>query len=100
MQEEALTNEGRHKQSSTVQEEALTNEGRHKSMTKDAESLHAYVNRARVRGGRSLVPRPSHLPFFYCLQYCKNRGGRPGPFYHVNDVSVCLGRQSGGGVPH
>ena len=30
VQEEALTNEGRHKQSSTVQEEALTNEGRHK----------------------------------------------------------------------
>ena len=27
----------------------------------------------------------------------KNRGGRPGPFYHVNDVSVYLGRQRGGG---
>jgi len=28
----------------------------------------------------------------------QNRGGRPGSFYHVNDVSVYLGRQSGGGV--
>ena len=45
-----------------------------KSMTKEAESLHAYVNRARVRGGRSLVPRPSHLPFFYCLQYANTEG--------------------------
>ena len=25
--------------------------------------------------------------------------GRPGPFYHVNDISVYLGRQRGGGVP-
>ena len=23
----------------------------------------------------------------------------PDAFYHVNDVSVCLGRQRGGGVP-
>ena len=30
---------------------------------------------------------------------CKNGGGRPGQFYHVNDISVYLGRQRGGGVP-
>ena len=29
---------------------------------------------------------------------CKNGGGRPGSFYHVNDVSVYVGRQSGGRV--
>ena len=33
------------------------------------------------------------------LVSCKNRDGRPGPFYHVNDVSVYLGRQRGR-VPH
>ena len=26
---------------------------------------------------------------------CKNGGGRPGPFYHMNDVSVYLGGQRG-----
>ena len=26
--------------------------------------------------------------------------GRPGPFYHVNDVSVYLARQRGEGVPN
>ena len=40
-----------------------------------------------------LVPRPSHHPFFD--RSTQNRGGRPGPFYHVNDVSVYLGRQGG-----
>ena len=35
---------------------------------------------------------------FWSLAVCKNGGGRPGPFYHVNDVSVYVGRQSGGGV--
>ena len=45
----------------------------------------------------SLVP--SHRPVFDVLQYAKNRGGEPGPFYHINDVSVYQGRQRGGGVP-
>ena len=31
------------------------------------------------------------------LAVCKNG---PGPFYHVNDISVYLGRQRGGGVPN
>ena len=35
---------------------------------------------------------------FSLLAVCKNGGGRPGSFYHVNDVSVYLGRQRGGGV--
>ena len=30
----------------------------------------------------------------------RNRRGRPGPFYPVNDISVHLGRQRGGGVPN
>ena len=34
----------------------------------------------------SLVPRPSHCPVFDRLQYAKIGGGRPGPFYHVNDI--------------
>ena len=51
-----------------------------------------YVSLLYIRG--SLVPRPSHHPVFV------HRGGRPGIFYHVNDVSVYLGRQKGGRVPH
>ena len=27
---------------------------------------------------------------FLVLAVCKNRGGRPGPFYHMNDISVYL----------
>ena len=42
------------------------------------------------------LPRPSHYPVFAAF---KNREGRPGPFYHVNDVSVYLGRQRGGDPP-
>ena len=33
---------------------------------------------------------------FLSLAVYKNGGGRPGPVYHVNDVSVYLGRQKGG----
>ena len=33
----------------------------------------------------SLVPRPSQCPVFAVY---KNRGGRPGPLYHMNDTSV------------
>ena len=44
----------------------------------------------------SLIPRLSHGLFFYCLQYAKTDGGeRPGPFYHMNDVSDYIGRQWG-----
>ena len=31
------------------------------------------------------------------LAVCKNGGERPGPFYHVNEISVYLGRQRWGG---
>ena len=31
---------------------------------------------------------------------CNNGGRRPGILYHVNEVSVYLGRQRGGGIPH
>ena len=48
----------------------------------------------------SLVPRPSHHPVFWSFAVCKNGGGRPGPFYHMNDISVYLSRQRGEGVPH
>jgi len=27
------------------------------------------------------------------LAVCKNEGGRPGPFYHMDDISVYLGRR-------
>ena len=38
---------------------------------------------------------------FLLLSVCKNEGGRPGPFYHVNDVSVYLvGRRGWGGGMH
>ena len=33
----------------------------------------------------NLIPRPSHCPVFDCLQYAKMEG-RPGPFYHMNDI--------------
>ena len=41
------------------------------------------------------------LPTVQFLTACcmQNKGGRPDPFYHVNDVSVYLGRQRGGVVP-
>ena len=45
----------------------------------------------------SLVPRPSHHPVFDHLPYAKMKG--EGPFYHMNDISVYLSRQMGGGVP-
>ena len=38
-------------------------------------------------------------PVFDRLQYAKTRRGRPGPFYHMNEVSVSLGRQRGEGSP-
>ena len=44
----------------------------------------------------SLAFPPSSV---WLLAVCKNRGGRPGPFYHMNDVSVYLGRQLGEGSP-
>ena len=50
---------------------------------------------------------PCSQPFppsrFWSLTVCKNRGGgggRPGSFYHVNDISVYLGRQRGRRVPN
>ena len=41
------------------------------------------------------------FPGLSSLAVCKSRGGWPGPFYHMKDVSVYLGRQRGGrgGVP-
>ena len=49
----------------------------------------------------SLIPRPSQFPpsSFWLLAVCKNRGGRPGPHYDVNDVSAYLhcGWTEGGG---
>ena len=47
----------------------------------------------------SHIPRSSQCPVFDHLQYAKSEGGRPGPFYDVNDVSVYLGRQRGKGSP-
>ena len=51
-----------------------------------------------VKGYPSLVPRPSHRPVLITWSMQK-QGGRPGIFYHVNDVSVYLGRQRGEGSP-
>ena len=48
-------------------------------------------------GGSSLVLRPSHCPVFDCLQYAKT-GRRPGSIYHVSDVNIYSGRQSGRGA--
>ena len=45
----------------------------------------------------SLVPRHFHRPVFDCFTVCENGGRRPGPFYHMNDVTVYLGKQKGGG---
>ena len=41
----------------------------------------------------SFVPRSSHYPVFDHLQKWRRR---PGPFYHMNDISVYLGRQREG----
>ena len=51
-----------------------------------------------VWGDNSLIPRPSHCPVFDHLQFAKTEGGRPGPFYHVTDVSVDLCRRRWGEV--
>ena len=41
------------------------------------------------------------LPTVQVLIACGMQNwGMPGPFYHVNDVSVYLSRQRRGGVPH
>ena len=40
------------------------------------------------------------LSSFRSLIVCKNGGGRPRIFYYINEVSVYLGGQSGGGVYH
>ena len=48
----------------------------------------------------SLVPRPSHHPVFDCFAVCKNGGGRPVPFYHMNDISVYLGTRRRKGFPN
>ena len=47
-----------------------------------------------------LASFPGLLYSSWLLAAYKNGGGRPGLFYHVNDVSVYLGRQRRGGVPH
>ena len=54
---------------------------------------------AEVGSFPSLIPRSSHRPVLIACSMHKNGGERPGPFYHVNDVSVYLGRQTGGGSP-
>ena len=46
-------------------------------------SLTRYVTR--------LVPSPSHHPVFDQWQYEKSEEGRPGPFYHVNHISIYFG---------
>ena len=51
-------------------------------------------NEARVQ-----VASSPGLPTFQFLSM-PNWRGRPGPLHHVNDVSVYLGRQRGGEVPH
>ena len=45
----------------------------------------------------SLIPKPPYRQVFDHSQYAKSEGGGPGPLYHVNDVSVYLGRQRGEG---
>ena len=45
-----------------------------------------------IIGDCGLVPRPSHYLAFYGLQYAKTE------VEDLNDVSVYVGRQSGGGI--
>ena len=47
----------------------------------------------------SLVPGLPTVQFLITCNF-QNRRGRPGRFQHVNDISVYLGRQRWGGVPH
>ena len=42
---------------------------------------------------------PNALSSVASLAVCKNKGVRPGPFYHANDTSVYLRRQRGRGAP-
>ena len=64
--------------------------------------VHTYERFMCISGVALIVPRPSHHPLFDRLQYAKkkkNGGGRPGPFYHVNDINVYLSRQRKGSKP-
>ena len=46
----------------------------------------------------SLVPGLPTVQFLIAIACSmQKQRGRPGPFYHVNDISVYLGRQRGGG---
>ena len=46
----------------------------------------------------TIKPRSHHPCSFWLLAVWKDGGGRNGPFYLVNDISLYLGRQRGGGV--
>ena len=50
-------------------------------------------NQMYLRCNTNLVARPSHRLVLDHSQYAKMEGGRPGLFYHVNDVSVYRGRE-------
>ena len=53
------------------------------------------VSRTFTTATPSLIPKPSRCSVFDCLQY-KIRG-RPGPFYHMDDVNVYVRREGGRG---
>ena len=48
-----------------------------------------------LRGGLAEACKVGRLCVTCSLAVCKNGGGRPGPFYHVNDVSVYLSDHGG-----
>ena len=67
--------------------------------------IHTEYDNERYSGTVASWLLPHHsqafpLSSFWLLAVCKTGGGRPDPFYHLNLVSVYLGRQRGGGVPH
>ena len=69
------------------------------TQNKDLGHLSGSETSAHMNCGLTSPPRPSHHTAFDCLQYAKTGEGGPSPFYHVNEVSVYLGRQRRGGVP-
>ena len=54
---------------------------------------HLYTAQAKVR---ILVPRAFHYPVFWVLAVFKKGEGRPGQFYHMNDVRYRQKRGGGG----
>ena len=69
----------------------------HSAAANTFKSVHLYLhNKTFLKIKQILALFPD---LFDHLQYAKTERAKACPFYQVNDISVYLGRQMGGGVP-